>query len=96
MPDEDAEIAPSWEQGAPTELTVSPRLSVVLSVRLPAPVVERLSARAEREGRTESQVARDLIESGLATDLPTTPAELARAFSRWVEEVGRMTDQRKG
>lgn len=93
--DDDSDLERAWQEGAPADdITISPRLSVVLSIRLPAHLLDDLGRRAEAEGRTESQVARDLIEVGLASDLPTTPPELARAFARWVEEVQRMDARR--
>lgn len=95
MPDREGEhIARAWTEGAPADdLTVARNLAVVLSVRVTEPLHRRLAERAARAGRTESQVARDLIEAGLASDLPTTPSELARAFTRWVDEVQRMSSR---
>ena len=89
------EIVQAWRSGKPAKdlQRITPPTSV-LSVRLPWALLDRLAERAKAEGKHESELARDLIERGLSGD-PAIPADLARLFSRWVEEGATVYDKRK-
>lgn len=83
----DAELVESWERGEPIELKRDRPPTSVLSVRVPSEVLRTLTERARLRGTTTSQVARELIERGIESEEPTTPADLAKRFGRWVDEV---------
>jgi hypothetical protein len=84
---EEAEIIEAWEGGKPVDLKVELSDTTVLSIRVPRRLTHELSRRARLEGKPASAVARDLLERALESGTPSTPPELARAFSRWVEEI---------
>ncbi|MFA5786150.1 MAG: hypothetical protein WDA71_04060 [Actinomycetota bacterium] len=81
-----AALPDAWRKGKPADIKRTRPATSVLSVRVPRDLLKELANRARREGKAPSILARELLERGLSPDSPTTPAELARAFSRWVEE----------
>ena len=84
--EEGADLQHAWERGEPVELKRDRPPTSVLSIRVPSPLFDELSERARDVLKPVSHVARELIESGLARQGPSTPPDLARSFSRWVEE----------
>jgi plasmid stability protein len=87
MSDRDRDLRRAWERGKPAELERGRPRTSVLSIRVPTELLRELSDRAGAQGKSTSELARELIESALLADGPSTPRELAAAFARWVEEV---------
>jgi len=65
-------------------------ISSVLSIRVPKALMRRLDQRARKLGKSPGTLARELIEDGLMDDGERTRDDLARLFSRWVEEARSM------
>lgn len=86
---EGADLQAAWEKGTPAEVKRTRPPSSVLSIRVPSELIEALSRRAKTEGKPASILAREIIERGLTDERPMTPPDLARAFSKWVEELAR-------
>lgn len=76
----------AWEKGAPVEVKRIRPSTSVLSTRLPRDLFQGLSLRAEAEGKPVSLLARELIERGLESGGPQTPAHLGSMFQRWLTE----------
>lgn len=94
--DEARDLPRAWREGrSATDIVRTRPATSVLSIRVSERVLKRLGERARAEGRQISIVARELIEDGLARDAPATPRELARLFSRWVEEAARLKPPKK-
>lgn len=85
--DRDQDLVDSWEKGQPVEVQRVGPSSSVLSMRLSSALFQELSLRAESAGLSASQFAREVIERGLATETPTTPADVASMFHRWAAEL---------
>jgi hypothetical protein len=85
--EQDSSLVEGWERGEPIELDRKGSPTSVLSIRVPADLLRALEDRAKTQGKPTSHVARELIEAGLLNEGPTTPSEVARMFSRWVEEA---------
>lgn len=86
---DDATLEEAWLQGEPVELKRTRPPTSVLSIRVPSELLKELTERARRQGKPASHLARELIEAGLVADSPSTPEDLARTFSRWVEELAQ-------
>lgn len=84
---EDRDLIQAWEQGKPADIKRVRPSSSVLSIRIPHELFEDLSNRAEEAGKSVSQFARELIEQGLTSDVPSTPVEVASMFYRWAHEM---------
>lgn len=82
-----SDLERAWSEGESVDLKRERSATSVLSIRVPTKLLEALSERAASEGKPASLLARELIERALESDWPSTPRELARAFSRWVEEI---------
>ena len=81
------EIARAWRRGKPADIERKRPSSSVLSIRVPEVLMRRLDQRARSLGKSPGTLARELIEDGLMDNGGRTPDDLARLFSRWVEEA---------
>ena len=81
---DDEDLRRAWDRGEPMEVDRSRRSPTsVLSLRLPDSMLQQLTTKARAQGKAAGTLAREIIESALAEDLPVTPATLASLFKRW-------------
>lgn len=87
MSTEDRDLVSAWERSVPVEVDRDRPPTSVLSIRVPTGLLELLESKAASRGVAPSQLARELLDDALKSDLPRTRDDIREALIRALEGV---------